>query len=88
MRNFRSLQLFIIQLIGACIQQWILPLVHNSMKPLANMDAARVVERLLKLAIPNHFIWLMFFYWFFHSTLNVIAELLKFGDREFYRDWW
>ncbi|XP_060596411.1 diacylglycerol O-acyltransferase 1-like isoform X1 [Ruditapes philippinarum] len=80
--------LFIIQVIGACIQQWILPLVHNSMKPLEEMDGARVVERLLKLAIPNHFIWLMFFYWFFHSTLNVIAELLKFGDREFYKDWW
>lgn len=80
--------LFLIQLIGACIQQWVLPLVHNSMKPLADMDGARVVERLLKLAVPNHFIWLMFFYWFFHSTLNVIAELLKFGDREFYKDWW
>jgi diacylglycerol O-acyltransferase-1 len=58
------------------------------MKPLEEMDGARVIERLLKLAIPNHFIWLMFFYWFFHSTLNVIAELLKFGDREFYKDWW
>lgn len=80
--------LFIIQLIGACVQQWVLPLVHNSMKPLTEMDGARVIERLLKLAIPNHFIWLMFFYWFFHSTLNVVAELLKFGDREFYKDWW
>ncbi|XP_052816498.1 diacylglycerol O-acyltransferase 1-like [Mya arenaria] len=80
--------LFLIQLIGACIQQWVLPLVHNSLKPLSDMDAARVIERLLKLAIPNHFIWLMFFYWFFHSTLNVIAEVLKFGDREFYKDWW
>ncbi|XP_052233917.1 diacylglycerol O-acyltransferase 1-like isoform X2 [Dreissena polymorpha] len=80
--------LFIIQLIGACIQQWILPLVHNSLKPLSELDAARCVERLLKLAIPNHFIWLMFFYWFFHSTLNVLAEVLKFGDREFYKDWW
>ncbi|KAL4234461.1 Diacylglycerol O-acyltransferase 1 [Mactra antiquata] len=80
--------LFVVQLIAACIQQWILPLMHNSMKPLEDLDAARVVERLLKLAIPNHFIWLMFFYWFFHSTLNVIAELLTFGDREFYKDWW
>ncbi|XP_071277276.1 diacylglycerol O-acyltransferase 1-like isoform X1 [Agelaius tricolor] len=30
----------------------------------------------------------MFFYWFFHSCLNAVAELLQFGDREFYRDWW
>ncbi|WAR12309.1 DGAT1-like protein [Mya arenaria] len=81
--------LFLIQLIGACIQQWVLPLVHNSLKPLSDMDAARVIERLLKLAIPNHFIWLMFFYWFFHSTLNVIAEVLKNSDtvNSFWSNW-
>jgi len=38
--------------------------------------------------IPNHILWLIFFYWFFHSCLNVVAELLMFGDREFYKDWW
>lgn len=80
--------IFLSQLMLGCIQQWMFPTVHNSMKPLADMDISRCVERLLKLAVPNHFIWLMFFYWFFHSTLNVVAELLKFGDREFYRDWW
>uniref|UniRef100_A0A669ERW1 O-acyltransferase n=1 Tax=Oreochromis niloticus TaxID=8128 RepID=A0A669ERW1_ORENI len=52
------------------------------------MDFSRMVERLLKLAVPNHLIWLIFFYWFFHSSLNFVAELLQFGDREFYRDWW
>ncbi|KAK1785526.1 hypothetical protein P4O66_018888 [Electrophorus voltai] len=53
-----------------------------------NMDLSRMVERLLKLAVPNHFIWLIFFYWFFHSSMNFVAELMQFGDREFYRDWW
>lgn len=38
--------------------------------------------------VPNHLIWLIFFYWLFHSCLNVVAELMQFGDREFYRDWW
>lgn len=38
--------------------------------------------------IPNHLIWLIFFYWLFHSCLNAVAELMQFGDREFYRDWW
>uniref|UniRef100_A0A7N8XUZ1 O-acyltransferase n=1 Tax=Mastacembelus armatus TaxID=205130 RepID=A0A7N8XUZ1_9TELE len=38
--------------------------------------------------VPNHLIWLIFFYWFFHSTMNFVAELLQFGDREFYKDWW
>lgn len=38
--------------------------------------------------VPNHLIWLIFFYWLFHSCLNAVAELMHFGDREFYRDWW
>uniref|UniRef100_A0A3B4BDC6 O-acyltransferase n=1 Tax=Periophthalmus magnuspinnatus TaxID=409849 RepID=A0A3B4BDC6_9GOBI len=67
---------------------WVVPTVQNSMKPFKEMDFSRMVERLLKLAVPNHLIWLIFFYWFFHSTLNFVAELLQFGDREFYRDWW
>uniref|UniRef100_A0A8C8RIS3 O-acyltransferase n=1 Tax=Pelusios castaneus TaxID=367368 RepID=A0A8C8RIS3_9SAUR len=53
-----------------------------------DMDYSRIIERLLKLAVPNHLIWLIFFYWFFHSSLNVLAEVMQFGDREFYRDWW
>ncbi|KAF4022136.1 hypothetical protein G4228_014093 [Cervus hanglu yarkandensis] len=53
-----------------------------------DMDYSRIVERLLKLAVPNHLIWLIFFYWLFHSCLNAVAELMQFGDREFYRDWW
>lgn len=40
------------------------------------------------LQVPNHLLWLMFFYSFFHSSLNFTAELLRFGDREFYKDWW
>lgn len=38
--------------------------------------------------IPNHIIWLIWFYWFFHSCSNFWAEILRFADREFYRDWW
>uniref|UniRef100_A0AAY4DA98 O-acyltransferase n=1 Tax=Denticeps clupeoides TaxID=299321 RepID=A0AAY4DA98_9TELE len=68
--------------------RWMVPTIQNSMKPFQDMDFSRMVERLLKLAVPNHFIWLVFFYWFFHSSMNFVAELMQFGDREFYRDWW
>jgi diacylglycerol O-acyltransferase-1 len=34
------------------------------------------------------FVWLLGFYSLFHLWLNILAELLKFGDREFYKDWW
>ncbi|XP_037658363.1 diacylglycerol O-acyltransferase 1 isoform X2 [Choloepus didactylus] len=68
--------------------QWMVPTIQNSMKPFKDMDYSRIIERLLKLAVPNHLIWLIFFYWFFHSCLNAVAELMQFADREFYRDWW
>uniref|UniRef100_A0A8C1M5N7 O-acyltransferase n=1 Tax=Cyprinus carpio TaxID=7962 RepID=A0A8C1M5N7_CYPCA len=68
--------------------QWMVPIIRSSMKPLQEMDYSRMTERLLRLAVPNHLIWLIFFYCFFHSSMNFVAELLRFGDREFYRDWW
>uniref|UniRef100_A0A6I8N3B9 O-acyltransferase n=1 Tax=Ornithorhynchus anatinus TaxID=9258 RepID=A0A6I8N3B9_ORNAN len=80
--------LFFTQLLVGLIQQWMVPTIQNSMKPFKDMDYSRIIERLLKLAVPNHLIWLIFFYWFFHSCLNALAEVLQFGDREFYRDWW
>ncbi|XP_059757474.1 diacylglycerol O-acyltransferase 1 isoform X2 [Balaenoptera ricei] len=80
--------LFLTQLMVGLIQQWMVPTIQNSMKPFKDMDYSRIIERLLKLAVPNHLIWLIFFYWLFHSCLNAVAELMHFGDREFYRDWW
>uniref|UniRef100_A0A915CPK2 O-acyltransferase n=1 Tax=Ditylenchus dipsaci TaxID=166011 RepID=A0A915CPK2_9BILA len=72
----------------ALCQQWVMPLVKNSLAPFSDMDVTRCVERVLKLAIPNHLIWLMFFYLVFHSALNLIAEIMRFADREFYLDFW
>jgi diacylglycerol O-acyltransferase-1 len=53
-----------------------------------NFTCRCVHVRVDLLQIPNHFIWLMLFYMLFHSQLNVIAEILRFGDRDFYQDWW
>ncbi|XP_030250895.1 diacylglycerol O-acyltransferase 1b isoform X2 [Sparus aurata] len=80
--------LFFTQLLVALTQQWMIPIIQSSMKPLEDMDLSRMTERLLRLAVPNHLLWLMFFYWFFHSSMNFTAELLCFGDRQFYKDWW
>ncbi|KAM8870478.1 diacylglycerol O-acyltransferase 1-like [Spinachia spinachia] len=80
--------LFFIQLLVGLTQQWMVPIIQSSMKPLEDMDLSRMTERLLRLAVPNHLLWLMFFYGFFHSSMNFTAELLCFGDRHFYNDWW
>lgn len=45
-------------------------------------------EYALKLSIANMYCWLLVFYGFFHLYLNLTGELLRFGDRVFYRDWW
>jgi len=72
----------------ALVQQWIIPSVVNSLIPFSNMDMVKATERLLKLSIPNHLLWLTWFYLLFHSFLNTIGEILQFGDRDFYHDWW
>jgi len=79
---------FLIQVELALTQQWIIPVLKRAIPAMQEQNYSRVVERLLRLSIPNHLVWLIFFYLFFHSFLNVIAEITKFGDREFYRDWW
>ena len=45
-------------------------------------------ERILKLSLSSLFIWLLGFYAMFHCWLNILAEVLGFADRSFYRDWW
>ncbi|KXJ26861.1 Diacylglycerol O-acyltransferase 1 [Exaiptasia diaphana] len=79
---------FLLGIMGAVVQQWMVPTIKNSLKPIQEMDIFRAVERIMKLAIPNHFLWLLFFYCFFHTLLNITGELLRFADRTFYRDWW
>jgi diacylglycerol O-acyltransferase-1 len=45
-------------------------------------------DYLLRLSIASTYIWLLGFFGFFHCFMNITAELLRFGDRVFYKDWW
>lgn len=45
-------------------------------------------DYLLRMSIASTYIWLLGFFAFFHCFMNITAELLRFGDRVFYRDWW
>ncbi|XP_007012779.2 PREDICTED: diacylglycerol O-acyltransferase 1 isoform X1 [Theobroma cacao] len=74
-------------LMGFIIEQYINPIVQNSQHPLKG-NLLYAIERVLKLSVPNLYVWLCMFYCFFHLWLNILAELLRFGDREFYKDWW
>ncbi|CAI8022137.1 Diacylglycerol O-acyltransferase 1, partial [Geodia barretti] len=79
---------FLLHVVLAIFQQWLMPTALNSLEPFRDMDYTRMLERLLLLALPNHVFWLLFFYFFFHSCMNLVGELLRFADREFYGDWW
>lgn len=85
----RTLELILLSVIMvAMVEQYIVPLIKNTMVPMANNDTLRVFERLLKITIPIIAVWVLGFYALFHVFLNITGELLCYGDRLFYQEWW
>jgi len=68
--------------------QYAAPLLQNSLSGISSLDFAAIIERLMKLSTISLFCWLCGFFALFQSFLNALAEVLRFGDREFYGDWW
>ncbi|KAM9754274.1 diacylglycerol O-acyltransferase 1-like isoform 1-T5 [Menidia menidia] len=77
----------VIQIMVGIVQQWIEPIFQRSENSFASMDFTTRVDHLVDLVAPAHFLWLLFSF-LTHSFLNFCAELLCFGDRHFYGDWW
>jgi diacylglycerol O-acyltransferase-1 len=69
-------------------EQYVMPTLVASVEPMNSGDVLQVAEHLLKMSIPNTYIWLLGFYFYFHLWLNFLAEITRFGDRQFYKDWW
>lgn len=68
--------------------QYAAPVLRNSIDKIAVMDIASILERVMKLSTISLIIWLAGFFALFQSLLNALAEVMQFGDREFYTDWW
>ena len=68
--------------------QYAAPVLRNSLDKIASLDVPSMAERLMKLSTISLIIWLAGFYAIFHSILNALAEIMTFGDREFYLAWW
>ncbi|KAL1843397.1 hypothetical protein VTJ49DRAFT_1747 [Mycothermus thermophilus] len=68
--------------------QYATPVLRNSLDKIATLDFLAMVERLLKLSTISLIIWLAGFFALFQSFLNGLAEVVRFGDREFYEAWW
>jgi diacylglycerol O-acyltransferase-1 len=68
--------------------QYAAPVLRNSLDKLASLDVVSILERLMKLSTISLVCWLAGFFALFQSFLNALAEVMTFGDREFYTDWW
>lgn len=83
--------LFCLSLQVIIVEQYILPTIKNTLPYMSAGDYNSylvIAERTLKLSIPNAICWLLMFYTVFHSLLNLLAELIRFGDRQFYLEWY
>jgi len=80
--------LFIAVILIFAVEQYITPTLETVLQPMEERDVLMIIERLLKLSIPNTYVWLLGFYFFFHLWLNFLAEITRFGDRLFYKEWW
>jgi diacylglycerol O-acyltransferase-1 len=85
-----ALQLFVcVSLFAAVVQQFLVPAFLDSAAPLRQADVPRILERgLMRTAVPLLAAWLLAFWGTFELGLNLLAELTRFADREFYLDWW
>ncbi|KAI9843635.1 MAG: hypothetical protein M1837_006217 [Sclerophora amabilis] len=68
--------------------QYAAPVLRNSLAKMQTFDITSILERLMKLSTISLVIWLAGFFASFQSALNGLAEVMKFADREFFRDWW
>ncbi|CAI9626240.1 sterol o-acyltransferase 2 [Alternaria burnsii] len=68
--------------------QYAVPLLQNSLDKILTLNFTSIAERVMKLSTISVFCWLCGFFALFQSALNALAEVMRFGDREFYGDWW
>lgn len=75
-------------LMSVIVEQFVVPTLQNNALPVLSFDVIRIFVAIMKLALPNVYLWLFMFYALFHLWLNILAELTCFGDRMFYKEWW
>eukprot|EP00920_Eleutheroschizon_duboscqi_P008268 GHVT01019129.1.p1 GENE.GHVT01019129.1~~GHVT01019129.1.p1 ORF type:complete len:659 (+),score=106.68 GHVT01019129.1:502-2478(+) len=81
-------------LMKVIVDQHIVPIAQNTFNftewkqiPLSHL-LLHFYEHMLKLSVPSLYCWLLMFLGVFHHCCNILAEVTRFGDREFYEDWW
>jgi diacylglycerol O-acyltransferase-1 len=80
--------IFVAFMILFAVEQYVKPTLDTVIAPMQARNIPAVLERLMKLSLPSTYVWLLGFYFYFHLWLNLLAEITRFGDRTFYKDWW
>lgn len=72
------------------VQFWSLyNLISDSIIPvLDQVNVLSAIEVLSRLIFPVLICYFMVFFILFEQILNLFGEMVRFGDREFYLDWW
>ena len=69
--------------------EWMLPLLEAHVHHVTDYEYHMILLGTLRLALPCTIAWLLSVgYGVFHLYTNLLAELTRFGDRGFYREWW
>ncbi|KAJ7332038.1 hypothetical protein JRQ81_014218 [Phrynocephalus forsythii] len=63
-----------------------IPIYRNHSRESLNLRG--LVLCIFSSILPGVLILLLFFFFFLHCWMNAFAEMLRFGDRMFYQDWW
>lgn len=79
----KKVVLFFVQFLSLynVISDCILPVLQK-------VDELNYLEVFSRLVFPVFTCYLMVFFILFEQILNSFAEMTRFGDREFYQDWW
>lgn len=70
------------------VYHWLFPALREAPGVIARRRPLEFSLYILRLALPYTLAWIAGFIAVFHVWLNILAELMRFGDREFYREWW
>lgn len=85
----RLLELLLVMAMSSVIaEQFVGPTLKKAALPVLSLDIPNIILAVLKISVPNVYLWLFMFYGLFHLGLNIVAELTFFGDRLFYKEWW
>lgn len=84
---YRMLEILAITVFYAiCFDNIAKPLFEDScMNKVTLLD---LLIKILEFSVPSSVILIGVFFTLLHSTQNLVGELLGFGDRMFYSDWW